>query len=1241
MMRTVHLHGQLGETFGSRHRLDVLSPAEALRALTVILGRDFERAIRQGEWHMVAGASLDHGRDYGTEDLCQLGLGSADLHIAPAVSGSKSGMFKAILGVALIATAYFAAPAAWTYMGVNGGGMGATAFTAFGSSFTYGNLALAGAMMALSGVSQMLTSTPQLTSGYSVRNDADSQPSFLFNGVKNVSEQGGPVPIIYGEHRVGWTLISAGTQVEQIEGETGGLRNDQPDTLQSKATMRMVGALGEGENYGLVNGAKSIYFGDTPLMAADGTYNFDGVTWYERKGTPDQEHVPGFPAIEAETDVSAEVSSSTPIVWTITNTDADAARVRLRLSGLLEQDAQGNIGEYAVDVAIDVRAAGGDFVETVTDTIKGKASSNYERAYRIELPGDGPWDIRVRKETEDAETMLIRDTVTFQALTEITDLKLTYPYTHYICLALDSELFGNSIQTVSFQVKGRLVEVPVNYDPVARTYDGDWDGTFKQAWTDNPAWCVRDIVTHDRYGLGVSTVDKWGLYQMSQYNDGLVPDGYGGQEPRFTINCVLQKREEAYHVVNSLVACMRAMVYWSSGAVVFSQDSPDLPTHEPVCAANVEKGLIHKKGTSRKARHTVALVTWNDPDDGYRPAVEVYEDAAGIAKYGWNPKDVVLIGCISRSMALRMARWIVYTELYETDLGSWTAGLDYATAMPGTVVPVADQVEMGVRFGGRLKSSTTTQAVLDAPVTIDPGETYTVTLTRPNLLSVDRVLTNGPGQTDTLTWDDPLEDVPQAHSIWALTSSHLTTPIYRIVGNVETARHKFDMLALKHWPGKFAAVEQGIKFDPRPATAWPTGPLAKPSTLSLDEFLYLSGDSVATGVILSWELAADVRAVRYEAQMRPAGGIWAPSNDGTVSGCSATFRDTRAGICDFRVRALSATGMTSRWTEVTGLSLSGLNQPPNDVTGLILTVNGRNNVLAWDRVVDWRSVSYEIRKGSSWDTGLYIGSTAELSLPIGGTDGTYMIKAYAGGAYSDNPATTVVDGGVTVANVLAVLDEKAGSWPGTMTGDMAVNGDGNLHLAGTSMESGTYQIATADIVSLSSAHLCNVQMDIDVYANGLYDDFYLVPDVYALDNIYGNYAESVSVLPEIRLYKNGAWSAWQRFIPGDYAAERFDFRVGLATDSQDVTPVMTKLIITVDVPDRVVSDRSVSVSASGLSVSYGAAFNAPPTVVCQIADAQGEEDVVISNETVSGFDVVVKSGGSPVARTINYIAQGY
>lgn len=578
MMRTVYLYGQLAELFGGPYRIDVTTPAEAVRALGIILGDNFIKTIQGGEWHIVAGDCLDDGEDFGTEELCHFGLGTSDLHIAPAVSGSGGGFFKAILGVALLATAVVTAGSSLFPMGI---AMNGTAFTAFGASVTWGNLATLGGMMALSGVADMLSPTPKLTSGYASRESADDQPSFLFNGARNTSEQGGPVNMVYGKHRTGWTLISSGTSVEDIEAKGGGTGRERDNTLRSKSVTRAVGILSEGEIGGLVDGAKSIFFGDTPLMASDGTYNFDGVSWEIRHGTPDQDYIPGFPEIENETEVAAMVTHDNPVVRSITNSEVDAARVRIRLSeGLLSQSSSsGWIGAATVKVAIDIREPGGAWTEAKADTFAGKAMSEYERSYRIEKPRAwSSWDIRVRRTTGDTDSAYIKDSVTWQAITEIIDAKLTYPDTAVICLTVDAELFGNSVPTVSFDIYGIKVEVPNNYDPQARTYDGIWDGTFKIAWTNNPAWIVRDVLTSDRYGLGLVDVDKWILYEMAQYNDGLVPDGYGGTEPRFTLNIVLQTQEEAYHVVNSLVSSMRAMCYWASGTVAFSQDSPNLPT---------------------------------------------------------------------------------------------------------------------------------------------------------------------------------------------------------------------------------------------------------------------------------------------------------------------------------------------------------------------------------------------------------------------------------------------------------------------------------------------------------------------------------------------------------------------------------------------------------------------------------------------------------------------------------------
>lgn len=1246
MMRTVHLHGPLAESWGAAFNLDVDTPAEAVRALITQLGPKFRKQLRKGEWHIVGGNSPEEGVDYSKEEMIPFGLGSADLHIAPAVSGSDGGgFFKAILGVALVATSFMLAPpsAALTLGGntMAWGGMGATAFSAFGQAITWGNLAMTGGVMVLSGAASMLSPTPKLTSGYHARESAEDKPSFLFNGPRNTKEQGGPVPVIYGKMRVGGTLISSGMTVEQLEGDHGGSSIDKPDTLRSKAVTRGVFAIGEGEIGGLVDGAKSIYFGDTPLMAADGSYNFEGVTWEQRVGTPDQDYIPGYTAVENEIDVSTEVSSDTPVVRSITDTELDAARIRLQLAdGLLKQktSGKGGIVGYSMDIAIDLREQGGEWEEKVTDTISGKASGEYERDYRLELTGAGPWDVRVRKVTEDADTLLIKDTLVFKAITEIIDEKLTYPNTALIGLTLDSEKFGSTVPQVSFEVYGRIVQVPVNYDPETRTYDGAWDGTFKLAWTDNPAWCIYDMITHTRYGLGVTSLDKWELYLMSQYCDELVDDGYGGTEPRFRFNYVFTTREEAYHVINTMVAACNTMIYWGSGSVAFAQDRPEEPTHL-VVPAKVEGGKFRYQSTSAKTRYTVAMVTYNDPNDGYRATVEPVENEDGILKYGWQPEDIVDVGSVSKGQSVRKGRWETDTNVNETRRVSFVGGYEYADVVPGKLIKTHDRVIAGVRMGGQIKAATVSQVTIDAPITIEAGEEYVVSVVLPDGTSADVDVTNSPGETSVLDLAEPLSQAPQTGALWAVSATSLQMQLFRVLGNRFLDVHRHEITGQIRDPNKFARIEQGLNFDPVPVSTTPTGLLTKPTTILLDEYLYPSGEVMASGVLVSWDIPKeDTRVTGFEVHVLRPGDVW--EFEALVEGCSHPVEDTEAGSYGFRVRSRDNAGGASKWLTVENRNLLGLAQAPNDVTGLVLVIKGKGGVLAWDPVEDWRTVRYEVRRGTSWDVAQFMGRTSECSMPTG-PDGTYMVRAIAGGKYSDNPTTTVVDGGNLTDNVVATLDEKADGWDGTLSGFAAVNTEGNLWLTGASMDAGTYRIPTADIVSLSDVNLCKVTFDYDVYAHGIYDDVYDIPDVYAVENVYGEYGQYVAVTPQIRLYKNGSWGDWQKFIPGEYAAEQYDFQVVLSTTREDVTPVLTKLVIIVDVPDHNERAEGVTVTTSGLPVTFDREFNAVPTVVCQVVGATGGEDVVVSNITTTGFDVVVEVGGTAVARTINWIAQGY
>jgi len=487
-------------------------------------------------------------------------------------------------------------------------------------------------------------------------------------------------------------------------GGGGRVAVESPDSLRSKAFARVLDLISEGEIVGLVDGAKSIYLDETPLQNEDGSYNFQGVELVTRTGTQSQSYVPGFPAVENETGVGVEVKASASVTRQISNPEIDAIRVRVSIPQLTEQNiSNGDLLGASVEYAIDVQSNGGGFVTYLTDTVSGKTTSKYERSYRVELTGSAPWDIRVRRITPDSTKAALQNKTFWESYTEIIDAKLRYPNSALVGIKIDSSQFNN-VPRRAYDVKLLKVRVPTNYDPVNRTYTGIWNGSFKVEWTDNPAWCFYDLLTNDRYGLGglidQTQVDKWALYSVARYCDELVPDGFGGTEPRFTCNIYIQSRAEAYRVIQDMASIFRGMVYWQSGAVTVSQDAPADPVYL-FTPANVVGGNFVYSGSSAKARHTVALVSWNDPEDFYRQKVEYVEDAAGIARYGIIQTNITAIGCSSRGQANRVGRWLLYSEQSEAEVVVFKTGMEGAVARPGQIIQVADPVRGGARRGGR------------------------------------------------------------------------------------------------------------------------------------------------------------------------------------------------------------------------------------------------------------------------------------------------------------------------------------------------------------------------------------------------------------------------------------------------------------------------------------------------------------------------------------------------------------
>lgn len=607
-------------------------------------------------------------------------------------------------------------------------------------------------------------------------------------------------------------------------GGSARVAQEAPDSLRSKAYARVVDLVCEGEIEGLAAGLQSVYLDDTPIQNPDGSYNFTGVTLETRPGTQQQSYIPGFSSVENEVAVGVECKANQPVVRTINDPDVDAVRIKVSIPTLTLQDTtNGDLNGTSVSYAIDVQARGAGYVQILADTVSGKTTSRYQRSYYIPLTGTGPWDVRLRRITADSTQTSLQNKTFLESYTEVIESKLRYPNSALMALRVDASQF-TSIPRRSYDLKLLRVRIPSNYFPETRSYAGVWDGTFKVAWTDNPAWCFYDLVTSTRYGLGSfipeSQVDKWALYRVARYCDELVPNGLGGYEPRFTCNLYLQSREQAYKVVQDMASIFRGMAYWSGGAITVTQDAPQDAVYQ-FTAANVIGGEFAYQGSSARARHTVALVSWVDPDDFYRQKVEYVEDMAGIARYGVVQADVVAMGCTSRGQANRVGKWLLYSEQSESEIITFRTGLEGAVVRPGDVIKVADSSRSGLRLGGRIAAATTVSVTLDQDL---PAGSWRISVLLPTGAVEERQVGSLSGRAVGVT--SAFSTAPQAGAIWVLASTQVEVQLFRVVQVAESEPGIHEVTALAHNPDKYGAIEQGLALQPRDITVLSSTPAA-------------------------------------------------------------------------------------------------------------------------------------------------------------------------------------------------------------------------------------------------------------------------------------------------------------------------------------------------------------------------------------------------------------------------------
>ncbi|MDR0067116.1 phage tail protein [Acinetobacter sp. 11520] len=648
-----------------------------------------------------------------------------------------------------------------------------------------------------------------------------------------------------------------------------------PDSAQSKTFIKVLYGLAEGEIEGLANGLQSIYLEETPLQNADGSLNFENVKVDFRNGTNDQEYIEGFPAVESETAIDVELKSETPWVRAFSNLDLDAVRLRLKWGPLRTQNAtNGDVSGVTIEYAIDLQTDGGVWTEVLKTKISDKTSANYERAHRIDLPrADSGWLIRVRRLTPNSTSEYVSDKMYIAAVTEVIDAKLRYPNTALLGLQYDAETFGN-VAKVAMDAKGRILKVPTNYNPVTRQYVGMWDGTFKEAYSNNPAWIYYDICTVDRYALGDRLtplmVDKWSLYRLAQYCDELVPDGLGGEEPRFTCNVYLQSAEGAFEILTKLAGVFRAITFWDGNSIICDADIPQ-DTYFTYTRANVIDGNFEYAGTRARDRHNVVKIAWDNPANHYKTEYEFVRDEKAISEAGQvRILEIEAWGCTSRGQAQRAGWWALKSEQLETRTVSFKVGLDGHIPQPGRVIDIADPLFAGRANGGRVSKIS--------------ADRKSITLDRDDVVAVagDRLIINGEdgkaqtrivqsisGRVVTVTHEF---DAIAAQNVWVIDAQDLATMKFRVISITQDEHHQFSVTALQYNPAKFDAIDKGAYFDEVPISIVnPTIQDPVTDVVVTSESRVDQGINVAT-MIVSWAQAKG--AVKYQVEWRKDDGSW-------------------------------------------------------------------------------------------------------------------------------------------------------------------------------------------------------------------------------------------------------------------------------------------------------------------------------------------------------------------------------
>ncbi|HGN0410574.1 TPA: phage tail protein, partial [Proteus mirabilis] len=737
--------------------------------------------------------------------------------------------------------------------------------------------------------------------------------------------------------------------MELIHGAKGGgggghTPTESPDSLLSESTAKILLAISEGEIAGGLDDTR-IFLDDTPIGNADGTKNFEGVTWEFRPGSEHQEYIQGIPSVDSETSVGLELKDEQPYVRSINNTQLSAVRIRLSVPQLFQQHDNGDTTGYRIEYAIDLSTDGAGYNEVLKSAFDGKTTSEYQRTHRVDLPkANTGWQIRVRRLTKNQNTARIADKVTISAVTDVIDAKLRYPNTALLFITFNARQFNNRIPKISVRPKGGLlIKVPTNYDPINRTYSGVWDGTFKLAATNNPAWVFYDLVLNNRYGCGdrikASQIEKWDLYKIAQYCDELVPDGHGGdgKEPRFLCDVYVQSQESAYQVLRDIAAIFRGMTFWADNKVNVVADMPD-SIFRTFTNANIVGGKPAYSGGSQQNRYTQALVSYTDTNNHSNDAIEAVADIKLQRRYGVRKTEISAIGCTRQTEANRRGRWALLTNANDRVI-SFATGLEGAIPSPGHIIAVADSTLAGRDNGGRISRVEGRKITLDRRANIKTGDRLIVNL--PNGHSEGRTVSLVADNIITVSTEYSQE--PEKNAVWTVDADDLALQLYRVVNITDNGDNTYTITGAIHNPSNYDHIDSGARIDERPITIVPPGVQAPPKNIRISSYSHVNQGISFTTLRVDWD-AVD-NAITYEAQWRRDNNNWVSMPRSST--CGFEVDGIYAGRYQVRVRAINASEISSVWANAQETMLTGkMGNPPKPV-------NFRTSPLVFGIKLDW------------------------------------------------------------------------------------------------------------------------------------------------------------------------------------------------------------------------------------------------------------------------------------------------